>query len=117
MDPRTLEKAVSPARFATYLSTYEGRHDLASRLYFWNIELTGALWGPIAVLEVCLRNALHDAMRKGRRDDWWNDRDVRLLQRERRGFDAAVSTLAARALSIRRRGRSSRLPASACGSG
>lgn len=44
-------------------------------------------------LEVFLRNAVHDALRRGRRDDWWNDPDVRLLSRERRALDQATKTL------------------------
>jgi hypothetical protein len=59
-------------------------HDLqhSLRLYSWNIELTSAFLGPLSLLEVVLRNAMHDALRSGRQADWWNTKLVRLAPRE-----------------------------------
>jgi len=96
IDPATLPslpRLVSAPRFERYQQRYAGRSDLAVRLYAWNIELTTAFWGPVGCLEVFLRNAVHDALRHGRRDDWWNEPAVRLLVRERRAIDAAIRTL------------------------
>ncbi|MGN8049234.1 hypothetical protein ACTJKO_06050 [Curtobacterium sp. 22159] len=92
----TLPALLSTPRFERYRRRYAGRADLAARLYAWNTELTTAFWGPVACLEVFVRNAVHDAMRRDRRDDWWNDPSVRLLERERRAVDDAIRTLVRR---------------------
>ena len=96
IDPATLAALptlVSAPRFERYRRRYGGRSDLAARLYAWNIELTTAFWGPVGCLEAFVRNAVHDSLRRGRRDDWWNDPGVRLLDRERRALDDTIRTL------------------------
>ncbi|SIN92081.1 hypothetical protein [Agromyces cerinus] len=74
MDPAsiaTFPDSIGSARFQRYLDRYPGRNDLAARLYLWNLEVAGAYWGPISLLEVALRNAVHDRMKLGRSDEWW----------------------------------------------
>lgn len=96
IDPATLQalpRLLSAARFDRYTARYDGRTDLAARLYAWNSEIASAFWGPVGCLEVFVRNALHDELRRGRRDDWWNDSAVHLLDRERRAVDDATRTL------------------------
>lgn len=96
IDPATLQalpRLLSAARFDRYAARYDGRTDLAARLYAWNSEIASAFWGPVGCLEVFVRNALHDELRRGRRDDWWNDSAVHLLDRERRAVDDATRTL------------------------
>lgn len=90
----SLPELVSPARFGRYLSHYDGRVDLAARLYAWNIEATAAFWGPISVLEVVLRNAMHNALRQDHREDWWDGPDLSLLPAERKMIDDAIAKLA-----------------------
>ena len=96
IDPSSLgelPRLISSPRFSTYLRHYGGNVRYATRLYLWNAEVTAAFWGPISVLEVVIRNAIHDALRQGRADDWWNDPVVRLMDRERSMIDSAVSDL------------------------
>lgn len=62
---------ISEPRIARYLEHCEGDERAALRLYAWNVEISAALWGPISILEVMLRNAMHDEMRRDRSDDWW----------------------------------------------
>lgn len=88
-----LPQLFSAPRFDRYAAHYRGRVDLGLRLYAWNTELTTAFWGPISVLEIVVRNSMHDALRAGRRDDWWNEPSVRLMDRERRAIDDAIATL------------------------
>lgn len=90
----SLPGLVSPARFGRYLAHYEGRTDLAARLYAWNIEVTAAFWGPVSVLEVVLRNAVHDALARDRREDWWSDPALSLLDGERKMVNDAIAKLA-----------------------
>jgi hypothetical protein len=98
VDPSTIDGLaglIGPARLSTYLDAYQGREDLALRLYSWNAALSSALWGPLGVLEVIARNALHNQLveRTGR-PDWWADPrlDAQLLPRERGAIADAVGT-------------------------
>lgn len=81
---------ISAPRFSTYLSQYQGSQDHALRLYTWNIELSAAFWGPLAILEVLLRNSMHTQLAKGRQADWWDASSVNLMDREN---DALASTI------------------------
>ena len=70
MDPHTIPAfaaSLSEPRFRRYLNRYGGRREMAIRLYAWNIEVSSAFWGPIGVLEIMLRNRIHDALRQGPR--------------------------------------------------
>ncbi len=57
-----LQQLVSRERMATYLAATAGDPVKAARLYMWNIEISTCLWGPISILEVILRNALHEQL-------------------------------------------------------
>lgn len=83
-------------RFDRYLRSARGDRARAIRLYAWNSEIASAFWGPLGCLEIVVRNAIHDALRSGRRDDWWNAPDVSLMDRERRAIDSAQQTLTRR---------------------
>jgi hypothetical protein len=96
LDPSSLPalpSLLSTPRFQTYLDACEGRQDVALRLYAWNVEVTSAFWGPISILEVVVRNAMHDALRAGRQDDWWNCPSLQLMARERKNLLHAQQTL------------------------
>ena len=58
---RALRSAVSETRFASYLTHSGGDEKLAWRLYEWNLEVSAALMTPLHMLEVTLRNRLHEA--------------------------------------------------------
>jgi hypothetical protein len=93
-DPRRLVKFISADRFATYESAIGGDVDLALRLYAWNIAVSSAFLGPLQVLEVALRNALHDALvAHFRRDDWWNARALTLTVVHRQAVEDAYIRL------------------------
>lgn len=97
MDPHavaTLPRAISAPRLAPYLARYSGNNEYAIRLYAWNLEVSAAFWGPLSMLEITLRNALHDEMRRGRADDdWWNLIAVDLESKERKAVDGAIDKL------------------------
>ncbi|GAA1621350.1 hypothetical protein [Actinoplanes couchii] len=67
-----MRKAFSTPRLNAYAVAAGQDAGHAQRLYWWNIEISGAFYGPLHCLEVALRNALHDVLRsKYARDDWW----------------------------------------------
>src|SRR5262249_52502470 len=63
---------LSMPRFLPYLRAASGDLDVAMRLYWWNVEVSGAFYGPLHCLELGLRNALHEQL-KARyvRAGWW----------------------------------------------
>lgn len=52
----TLISALSADRFSTYLQWTSGDQPLAERLYTYNVQLSAALYGPLHMQEVALRN-------------------------------------------------------------
>lgn len=95
MDPHStpaFAASLSEARFRRYVNRYGGQRHLAIRLYAWNIEVSSAFWGSIGVLEVMLRNRIHDALRTGRSDAWWYD-GVNLARREAIGLQTTIKRL------------------------
>lgn len=75
----SLPSLVSTDRFETYLEAVGRDTDRALRLYCWNIEASGAWWGPFHVLEVAVRNSVHSRLvaRTGR-PDWWHSTGLSL---------------------------------------
>ena len=79
VDPATLlalPRLLNTDRFGTYLAASDGDPARAVRLYSWNIEVSAALWGTFHILEITLRNALHNRLadRTGLEDWWRSDR-------------------------------------------
>lgn len=63
---------LSDSRLGTYRRNTVSQ-DEALRLYTWNIEMSSAIWSELHVLEVIVRNAMHDTLTAGLgRSDWWN---------------------------------------------
>jgi len=92
-----LRPLIGEARFSTYLHHYQGNEALALRLYSWNIAASTALWGPLGVLEVTLRNAINAKMRdRAGREDWWGSPTTYLMERERRIIESAIGKLEVR---------------------
>ncbi|MFE6869019.1 hypothetical protein ACFVFS_20995 [Kitasatospora sp. NPDC057692] len=65
-------RSLSQPRLDSYAAAAGGIAE-GSRLYWWNIEASGAFYAPLQFLEVALRNALHNTLRqKYARADWWS---------------------------------------------
>ena len=86
LDPSTLPsliRLIGSDRLAPYLSKQGGDSAQAMRLYSWNVEVSAAILGAYAALEVGVRNAMHDRLcYLFGRAEWWakaplsaNDRD------------------------------------------
>ncbi|TDD66974.1 hypothetical protein E1298_39805 [Actinomadura rubrisoli] len=70
--PVWLHQALSQARFTPYRLAASGDMERALRLYWWNVEVSAALYGPLHCLEVALRNALNERLQTAYdRADWW----------------------------------------------
>jgi hypothetical protein len=66
-------KALSEARFASYLDECSGDAAAAWRLYMWNIGISMAFYPLLHFAEVALRNALHrELCTRFGREDWWS---------------------------------------------
>lgn len=52
------ERAISSSRMAKYIAEAKGDRALAFRLYLWNNSLCAAMYGPIQLAEVSIRNAI-----------------------------------------------------------
>lgn len=100
MDPATLSTlpaVIGSDRFGTYLTAAGGDPARAIRLYTWNIEVSAAFWGELQVVEVALRNALHEQMQiLFRRPDWWNHPAVDLHHDQREQVAKAEAKLTRR---------------------
>ena len=58
----TLIAALSAERFDTYLNWTAGNQALAERLYTYNVQLSAALYGPLHMQEIALRNMADAAL-------------------------------------------------------
>jgi hypothetical protein len=58
MQPSQAEKWITEARFAPYIATTNGEHDLAVSLYVWNARISAAMFETLHHVEVILRNAI-----------------------------------------------------------
>ena len=70
--PEWMARDLSLPRLRRYIRAAHGDAQAAERLYWWNIEVSAALLGPLHCLELTLRNALHNTLaRHHGRPDWW----------------------------------------------
>ena len=61
INPNIIKTSFSKPRFQTYLDMTHGNQELAIKLYIHNAELSAALFFPINITEVTLRNAVDKA--------------------------------------------------------
>src|SRR5882724_5116542 len=54
-----LIQTIGPARFAPYLRACRNDATTALDLYVWNLQVGASFYGPLAIFEVTVRNALH----------------------------------------------------------
>ncbi|WP_405644055.1 hypothetical protein [Streptomyces uncialis] len=72
--PPWMVKSFSALRLTRYLRAAQGDVAAAQRLYWWNIEASSALFGPLHCLELALRNALHHQLtQRYSREAWWEE--------------------------------------------
>ncbi|WP_328340442.1 hypothetical protein OG873_19035 [Streptomyces violaceus] len=100
--PEWMLRAFSKLRLARYVRAARGNALVAGRLYWWNVEVSAALYGPLHCLELALRNSVHRQLSLAHgRNDWWataplNPNGQRLVAKarskcERRGRAPALA--------------------------
>lgn len=89
-----IETSLSDERFSRYLNHYRGRREYALRLYAWNLQMSAAMWVPISILEVALRNAIHQQLTaKAGREDWWESKYTHLLEKDKAKIQESIDSL------------------------
>ncbi|WP_305789618.1 hypothetical protein [Symbioplanes lichenis] len=94
-------RTFSVPRLQAYARATQSDVARAERLYWWNVEVYGAFYGPLHCLELALRNSLHDVLRTSYgRADWWTSAPLQAeglrrveetrRKRERRGRRPAL---------------------------
>lgn len=69
----TLIAALSAERFDTYLNWTGGDQVLAERLYTYNVQLSAALYGPLHMQEIALRNMADGTLFRRYGQTWFDD--------------------------------------------
>lgn len=81
--PISMLRAFSEPRLRVYITAAQGDTTLAERLYWWNIEISAAFYGPLHCLELGLRNALDYQLRGAfAQDTWWDVAPLNRVGRE-----------------------------------
>ena len=71
MTEQLLTYYLSSSRFNVYLAKTDNDFDKACQLYKANIELSEAFYPILSVLEVSLRNAVHETLKTRFQDEYW----------------------------------------------
>ncbi len=88
-----LTEALSAPRFATYLHWSGGDGEVALRLYTFNVNLSAALYGPLHMFEVALRNAADLALTRKFGSAWPDNSALALTQYQARCINEARQNL------------------------
>lgn len=88
-----LRKAISRDRIATYAATARAIGCDELDLYVWDRDLAAATLADIAIVEVALRNALHDTLTDAYNTPDWYVQDIGLDDRSRRALAEAWQRL------------------------
>jgi hypothetical protein len=73
-----IEETLSLDRFGTYLGWAAGDRNAAVRLYTLNAQLSESLYTPLHMLEVALRNRIHQVMQAAHGEGWFDMQEHQL---------------------------------------
>lgn len=71
-----LREALSAPRLNKYETWVEGDQDQAISLYTLNVTISEALYTPLHILEITLRNAIHDRMTSLHGEAWFANTEI-----------------------------------------
>ena len=77
-----LEQALSAERFSRYLGWADGDRARAFELYAQNAHQSAALYLPLQMLEVVLRNRIHTVLSNAVGPDWFDNEDLLTQRRQ-----------------------------------
>lgn len=89
-----LEELVSPERFGTYLGWAGGDRNQAIAFYTLNAQLSESLYTPLQMLEVALRNRIHQVLSAKAGETWFDMPEHQLNSRQAEMLDKARQDLA-----------------------
>ena len=88
------EATLSLERFARYLEWRSGDHERALELYALNTQLSEALYTPLQILEITLRNRIHTVLTEARHEQWFGDEGFLLLAHQQSRITEATEQIA-----------------------
>lgn len=91
---RDFEAALSLERFARYLDWAGSDRDRALELYALNTRLSEALYTPLQMLEVALRNRMHTVLTEAQHDRWFDDESLLRVEYQNRQLLDAYEDIA-----------------------
>lgn len=75
---KAIVDTISAPRFAEYLRNSDGDQTSALRLYFYNLSISAEFFRHLQLLEVGLRNALHNELSTRYGTTWYERHDINL---------------------------------------
>ena len=82
MNISNIQKSISEPRFARYLQSSNGSIEHSLELYIFNCRLCEAIYTPVNILEITLRNNFQRILSKIYGDDWYDNIFDKLLDKE-----------------------------------
>ena len=77
VDMNAVAQSIPVLRLQPYLDLCNGDFAQGTNFYLWNIEISGAFWGSFNLLEITLRNSIHEQLVKMTSDiNWWARSDI-----------------------------------------
>jgi hypothetical protein len=89
------EQALSLERFARYLEWAGGDRERALCLYTLNTQVSEALYTPLQMLEVVLRNRIHAAMSEAHGERWFDTPGLLAVENQRHQLAKAIEDIEA----------------------
>ncbi len=93
-DIEAMETALSLERFARYVAWAGGDRGRALDLYTLNTQLSEALYTPLQVLELALRNRMHSVMSAAHGERWFEAANLLQAPHQREQVAVALAELA-----------------------
>jgi len=91
---KDIEAILSQERFARYLTWADGDHSRALALYALNTQLSEALYTPLHMLEIALRNRIHTTMTVFHGERWFEITELVQIETQRQVLVKAKEDLA-----------------------
>jgi hypothetical protein len=86
-----IEMAFSLERFGRYVEWAGGDRSRALELYILNTRLSEALYVPLQMLEVVLRNRIHAIMTEARHEQWFMDEEFLMVGHQKEQLNKALA--------------------------